>query len=102
MPGYMHWDRPLHDKEDDRNKFGFHFKKGDMDPSWHALDRVNVIVFHSWTSSMHYIDHVNVTDNSVHFTNPSAWPIGHFKNPEGQRYYVENLLEALDAPGMLV
>jgi hypothetical protein len=39
---------------------------------------VNVVVYHSWTSSRHWIKDVNTQDNTVHFTNQSGWPIGYW------------------------
>lgn len=77
-------------------KMGFRFKPGEIQ-QWDELEDANVIAYHAWTSSRHWIKEVNTQDNSVHFTNASGWPIGYW-DKQG-RYFVENVKSALDAPG---
>lgn len=76
----------------------FVFSPGDIRP-WRRLRDVNVILMHSWETSMHPLKSVDTTSNTVCFTAPMKewWSIGYWE--EAQRYYVENALEVLDQPG---
>jgi hypothetical protein len=56
-----------------------------------------LVVYHSWTASRHHVAALDAKQHSVRFTAPSGWPIGYWER--AQRYYVENVPEALDAPG---
>ena len=101
--GYLLNDGPIEPLGDrrkargDRNtKMGFRFKPGDM-KRWTNLDDANVIQFHSWTASVHWIKELDVKNSIVRFTAPACWPTGYWTQHE--RYYVENVPEALDAPG---
>lgn len=76
---------------------GFKFREGDLKDSWRNLGDVNVFLYHSWTTSMHWLDRVDAGQGTAHFTNRSGWPVGYWET--GQRYHVENAREALDAPG---
>lgn len=78
------------------SRLGFRFKPGELQP-YRELGDVNIIVYHAWTSSRHWIKDLDEATNTVHFTNPSGWPIGYWDRHA--RYYVENCLEALDSPG---
>ena len=55
------------------------------------------VVYHSWTTSRHHIKSVDAANHIVHFTAPSSWPMGYWDKNE--RYYIEGIREALDAPG---
>ena len=79
-----------------RERTAFCFKPGDIKP-WEHLDEVNVVVTHSWATSRHRIASVDPSANIVEFTGPARWPFLQWRGD--QRYYVENLPEALDAPG---
>ena len=81
---------------DARTKRGFRFKPGDV-KRWKNLDDVNVVQFHSWTASVHWIRELDEANHCVHFTAPANWPTGYWTTNE--RYYVVNFPEALDAPG---
>lgn len=76
----------------------FVFTPGDIQP-WQQLSDVNVILMHSWETSIHPIKSVNTETNTVEFSAPLRewWSIGYWE-PE-QRYYVENAFELLDQPG---
>ena len=63
---------------------------------WSNLDDAIVVVYHAWTTSRHHIASIDTEHKIVHFVNPSGWPIGWWDKP---RYYIENIREALDAPG---
>lgn len=76
---------------------GFIFSEKDISPSWRNLSDVNVFLYHSWTTSMHWIDRIDEAQRTIHFTNRSGWPVAYWET--NQRYHVENSREALDAPG---
>ena len=74
----------------------FRFAPGDI-RAWHDLSNVEIVVFHSWNTSRVRIAEVDEKAGLVRFTGktifrPLAWD-------PGQRYYVENARELLDAPG---
>ncbi|NQT13533.1 MAG: right-handed parallel beta-helix repeat-containing protein, partial [Planctomycetes bacterium] len=91
---------PLADRADARRdpatKMGFRFKPGDI-RRWTNLDDVNVLQFHSWTASVHWIKELDEANHVVRFTAPANWPTGYWIKNE--RYYLENFPEALDHPG---
>jgi hypothetical protein len=72
----------------------FRFEPGDIDP-WPDLEDIYVVVYHSWETSWHRIE--SVEGDTVTFTGPARWPFERWGH--GQRYYVENAPDALDAPG---
>lgn len=76
----------------------FVFAPGDIQP-WSQLSDVNVILMHSWETSIHPVKSVDTASNTVEFTAPLRewWSIGFWE--EAQRYYVENAFELLDQPG---
>jgi len=83
-------------EEVSREKIAFKFKPGDIKP-WDDLNDILVVAYHSWETSTHRIASVDTESNVVTFTGPAVWPFEQWG--ENQRYYVENLREALDAPG---
>lgn len=84
-------------RRDPKTKQSIHFQDQDLDPSWHNLDHVVVVVYHSWTASRHRIESIDTDKKLVRFTAPSGWPMGYWEKK--QRYYVEFLREGLDQPG---
>lgn len=104
--GYLRARGPLETYSKDRKnpdfskasiRLGFKFRQGDLQPSWRNLGDVNLFLYHSWTTSMNWIDRIEEDPGTVHFTNRSGWPVGYWET--GQRYHVENVREALDVPG---
>jgi len=83
-------------RQDPNAKSGFRFKPGDI-KRWSNLDDAVVYQFHSWTASLHWIKELDEANGIVRFTAPANWPTGYWTQHE--RYYVENVPEALDAPG---
>jgi len=79
-----------------QDNIAFRFKPGDIQ-RWPHLNEINVVVFHAWATTRHRIASVDITSNVVEFTGPSPWPFGKWGITD-QRYYMENLPEALDAP----
>lgn len=76
----------------------FVFAAGDLRP-WSELGDVNLILMHSWETSIHPIRSVDTESNTVTLAAPLKewWSIGYWE--EAQRYYVENARELLDEPG---
>jgi hypothetical protein len=83
-------------KETDRSHTAFRYKPGDLE-RWGDLDGANLIVFHSWETSRLRIKDLDETQKVVTFTGGAAWPFERWG--KGQRYYVEHIRAALDAPG---
>ncbi len=77
----------------------FGFTAGQLDPAWTNLDDVEVMPFHQWTASRFHIASIDVQEHIVtfkgHTTGTSFWA----SFPEGHRYLVVNVREALTAPG---
>ena len=79
-----------------RDSIAFRFKPGDI-RRWSALADARVVVLHSWETSILRIASVEEETSTVVFTGPARWP---FENwGPNQRYSIENIPEALDAPG---
>lgn len=93
LPGITN---PQAERENRVAKMGFLFREGELRP-WEDIDEAMLVVFHSWTASLHRIEALGEERRAVIFTAPSGWPIGYWERE--QRYYVENYREALDAPG---
>jgi len=79
-----------------RDRTAFVFTAGDL-ASWPDLAGAQVVVFHSWETSRLRIAGVDEVQRLVSFTGPSQWPFERWEKK--QRYYVENVREALDVPG---
>jgi hypothetical protein len=60
------------------------------------LSDVNVVVYHSWETSRHRIAELDDAGH-IYLTGPAKWPF--LQWGADQRYYLENLRSALDAPG---
>ena len=89
--------KPLHrsTQDDVISSYGLRYHNQDIKP-WSNLDDAVVVVYHAWTAARHCIASVDVAHKIVHFTNRGQFPVGWCAAP---RYYVENVREALDAPG---
>ncbi len=75
----------------------FRFDEGCFD-QWEGLSDAAVIAYHSWNAAIHWIESVDLQSRIVTLTNRGATrPFGGYR--ARVRYYVENYLEALDAPG---
>ncbi|MGQ9733295.1 MAG: right-handed parallel beta-helix repeat-containing protein, partial [Candidatus Zipacnadales bacterium] len=101
--GYLHIEGPLPEfpnpnaeRANPEAKVGFRYREGDL-KRWDDIEDVNLVVFHAWTASVHWIDMLNEANHIVRFTNRSGWPFAYWDRT--QRYYIENCREALDAPG---
>jgi Right handed beta helix region len=87
---------PATGKQVPRDRTAFIFTPNEI-KNWPDLADAQVIVFHSWETSRLRIASVNEAERLVTFTGGAAWPFENW-GPQ-QRYYVENVREALDAPG---
>ena len=75
---------------------GFYFKKGDV-KEWDHLREVLFVVYHSWETSLHHVRSVDPEACLVTFWEPAPWGMGQWERR--QRYYIENVFDALDEPG---
>jgi hypothetical protein len=74
----------------------FYFHEGDIQ-QWDRLQDAIAVVYHSWETSIHHIRSVDLESCSVQLREPAPWPMGRWQRQ--QRYFVENVFEALDEPG---
>jgi len=61
------------------------------------LGDVNLVAYHMWEISRHRIAAFDSQTGTVILTGPAPWPF--FEAGLNQRYHIENLRNALDAPG---
>ncbi|MBI2300673.1 MAG: right-handed parallel beta-helix repeat-containing protein [Armatimonadetes bacterium] len=76
---------------------GFVYRNNDL-TTWHNPADAMVVIYHSWTTSIHYLDAIDAAAHTVDLAPISTWPIGYWWE-YNTRYHVESLREALDAPG---
>ncbi len=77
-------------------KTGFRFAAGDV-RRWDGWEDMQVVLFHSWTASIHWVADVNEAERTLQFTAPTGWPVAYWEPKP--RYYIENVRAALDQPG---
>ncbi len=77
----------------------FEFAAGDIKPEWRNLTDVEVIVYHFWTDSHLPIKSIDAAKNIVTFQSAASKVFTDDFTENGARYIVENVYEALDAPG---
>lgn len=74
----------------------FRFAKGQLNSNWHALRDVEVVSFESWTTERQWVQSVDTENDTVYVQNSGP----EFENFEiRQRFYVDNVREALKKPG---
>ena len=83
-------------RRDPSTKRGFRFRDGDF-ARWENLDDVQIKLYRSWTSSLHWIKELDLEKGIVRFSNTCSWPVGWWETFE--RYRIRNYFEALDSPG---
>jgi hypothetical protein len=76
---------------------GFRYRDGDI-AAWRNPEDALIVIYHSWTTSVHFITAVDPVERTVRLTPRSTWPIGYWWE-YNTRYHVENVPEALDQPG---
>jgi len=77
-------------------KTAFRFYDGEI-KTWSNLEDAVLVYYHCWETSRHRIRAVDEEAKIVRLDNPSVWPMGWWGRDE--RYFVEAVPEALDAPG---
>ena len=77
----------------------FEFAPGDIDAKWRNPGDVEVIVYHFWTDSHLPIAGIDTARNIVTFKHKAGKVFTDDFTEDGARYIVENVFEALDAPG---
>jgi hypothetical protein len=77
----------------------FEFAPGDINPKWQNLDDVEVIVYHFWTDSHLPIQSIDTARNIVTFKHKAGKAFTDDFTENGARYIVDNVYEALGAPG---
>jgi hypothetical protein len=84
---YFQYEAPL--KDPNQARYGFQYAVGQFDDL--PLDDAMVVVYHSWTTSHHYIDKLITSNRTILFTNPSGQPIGTYVTQGQRRFHVENV-----------
>lgn len=91
---------PLGDRQAARSntqtKISFRYEPDDL-RLFDEWEDVNLIVYHAWTASRHWIKSLDEAQKIVEFRAPSGWPMGYWEAK--QRYVIENCREALTRPG---
>ncbi len=83
-------------RRDPRTKMGFRFRAGDI-RAWPDWRNMNIVLFHAWTASIHWVAEIDEARRELRFTAPCGWPVGWWE--QHARYTIENVRAALDAPG---
>lgn len=87
-------------RKEDRTQFTF--RAGDLKNGKNLSD-VELVLFYDWEIARAFLKSVNETSNTVQFQRPVGNPGADFwafcQFDPHQRYYLENALEFLDAPG---
>lgn len=73
----------------------FKFHEGDIRPSWAAQRHVEVVVLQAWAELRMYIRSVDEVSHTVTLSGTPAPS----NREDNARYWVENTIDALDAPG---
>lgn len=77
-------------------RVAFRFSEGDI-RQWDRLEDAVVVVYQSWEVGHQRVAFVDEGARVVTFRSPLPWPFDHWGGDV--RYFVENVPEALDAPG---
>ncbi|MBM3472538.1 MAG: right-handed parallel beta-helix repeat-containing protein [Armatimonadetes bacterium] len=73
------------------------FVPGELDPNWRNLSDVEIMAFTRWVDSRLPIE--SIEGDLVTFAKPSVFKLEDTKKGGPARYWVENVVEALDTPG---
>lgn len=74
----------------------FIFRDGDIE-DWPDVSNATVMMYNSWTASIHWIDRIDFEKKTLKFTSRMGWPVGYWDR-QG-RYHLENLKAALTDAG---
>jgi parallel beta-helix repeat protein len=83
----------------DRGFDRFKFAGDDLRADWTNLGDVEVLAFHQWTASRLRIAELDAQQHVVRFTGPTSSLSNWASFPQGNRFLVENVREALGDPG---
>ncbi len=89
---------PPSSQEAGRGHDRFRFSGEELNPQWHHLDDVEVIVFHQWSASRLRIASIDPVEHTVLFRWGTGFDTSWASIPTGHRWFVENVKEAL-SPG---
>jgi len=78
-------------------KFGY--AAGNMNPRWHNLQDVEVVVYHFWTDTHLHVSAIDNQKRIVTFSDTAGKVFTDDFTKQGARYQVTNIFEGLDAPG---
>ena len=70
-----------------------------LDPGWHRLGDVELLIWHHWTISRMRVDHIDPASRVVTLTGKGRCANAYCQFLPGYRYLVENVREALSDPG---
>lgn len=73
----------------------FHFHPGDIKPGWTNEPAAEVVVLEKWVDFRHHIRSIHLQSNLVVLSTNAAL----HTRENNARYYIENTLDSLDAPG---
>lgn len=84
-------------------KFGarpdqFIYSPGDIKKDWYDLNAIEVVATHVWATSRLRINNIDDAARTVTFTGAASTDQSWSAMPKGNRYYIENVREALSAP----
>jgi hypothetical protein len=92
-------DLPATEKNAGKGYDRFRFRDGEIRADWHNRGDVEVLPFHVWTMSRFRIAAVDTAKRAVTFTGRTIGTASYAGLPQGNRYLVENVREALSEPG---
>ncbi|HWA82314.1 MAG TPA: right-handed parallel beta-helix repeat-containing protein, partial [Fimbriimonadaceae bacterium] len=77
----------------------FRFNPGEIEATWANPDDVEILAMHIWGMSRNRIGSIDEAQHVVTFKAPTGYDANWADLPEGGRYLVENVREALGTPG---
>lgn len=77
----------------------FGFRAGDINPGWANRDDVELLAMHIWGMSRNRIGSIDEAAHVVTFKGPTGYDANWADLPQGNRYLVENVKDALTEPG---
>jgi inosine-uridine nucleoside N-ribohydrolase len=82
-----------------RGHDGLGYAPGDLRGDWKSLGDVEVVAFHTWSASRMRIRELDEAQRIVRFTGPTRSIQAWSSFPAGNRYLLDNVHDAFDAPG---
>ena len=94
--GYLRWQSAL---PAPFAAWGLVYEVGALEEWGQSLVGVDVVVFHSWSTSRHVVRRHDVRKRTIIFDRPALQALGVHLRQSGRRFFVEGWMGALDAPG---